>query len=274
MEVIPMTPKPSASRSSTFIDFQQLKQQVTMEDAITHLGLSTKKLGEQHRGPCPACNKGGDRTLVITPAKQAFYCFAGGQGGDVIALTAHIKQLPMKEAAAFLAEASGLASPPPAKNARPQTVPVTVPENKKAGINPLTYLQPEHPLVQALGISKETAEHFGAGYAPKGIMRGRLAIPIHDVDSTLVAYCGRALKGEEPKYIFPNGFEPVMYVFDIMQIKPGKLTLVREPLEVMKAHEGGLENVLALLTETITAPQLELMSSLLVNKCCETMELL
>jgi hypothetical protein len=272
MEVIPMTPKPSASRSSKFIDFQQLKQKVTMEEAITHLGLSTKKLGKQHRGPCPACNKGGDRTLVITPAKQAFYCFAGGQGGDVIALTAHVKQLPMKEAASFLADAAGVTSPSPAKNGRSQTVPLTVPENKKAGINPLTYLQPDHPLVQALGISKETAAHFGAGYAPKGIMRGRLAIPIHDVDGTLVAYCGRALKGEEPKYVFPSGFDPAMHMFGIAQIKPGTLTLVREPLEVMKAYDNGVVNAVSFMAEEASSLQLQMLASVMDQINCDAVE--
>ena len=62
---------------SKFIDFQDVKKTVTIEDAITRLGLPLKPNGPQRRGPCPACKSGGDRTLVVTPAKQAFYCFAG-----------------------------------------------------------------------------------------------------------------------------------------------------------------------------------------------------
>ena len=89
---------------SKFIDFQDVKKTVTIEDAITRLSLALKSNGPQLRGPCPTCKSGGDRTLVVTPTKQAFYCFAGKIGGDVIGLAAHIKSCTMREAAEFLAD--------------------------------------------------------------------------------------------------------------------------------------------------------------------------
>ena len=160
------------SPSPKFIDFQHLKQTIKIESVFALLGLQLKQAGEQWRGACPACKSGGDRTLVVTPSKAAFYCFAAKQGGDVIALVAHIKAIGMKEAAAFLAEGS---EPPTKAPASKPTLPVTVPEKEKAGFNPLTYLQPEHPSVQGLGVSAETASFFGAGFAPRGILRGRRA---------------------------------------------------------------------------------------------------
>jgi len=39
-------------------------------------------------------------------------------------------------------------------------------------------------------IDVETAEALGIGYARKGMMRGRVAIPIRKEDGTLVGYCG------------------------------------------------------------------------------------
>ena len=75
-----------------------------------------------------------------------------------------------------------------------------------------------------------TAEAFGAGYAPKGIMRGRLAIPIHDRDGKLLAYCGRTVKDESPTLTFPNGFDPAAVIFNAHRIGGGELTLVRDPL--------------------------------------------
>ena len=256
---------------SKFIDFQDVKKTVTIEDAITRLGIAIKSNGPQLRGPCPACKSGGDRTLVVTPAKQAFYCFAGKIGGDVIGLTAHIKSCTMKEAAEFLAGSTPHLEPakPAASEA---TVPVTVPEKKKAGLNPLTYLQAEHPLVQALGISKETAEHFGAGYAPKGIMRGRLAIPIHDADGTLLAYCGQALNGEVPALIFPKDFVPEHAIFNAHQIEEGSLYLMREPLGVLLAYEGGIESAVSFLTEMISADQFKTLASLMTSRKCEAVE--
>jgi DNA primase len=175
------------STPAKFIDFQQLKETVKIEAVFPLLGLALKQYGEQWRGPCPACQSGGDRALVVTPAKAAFYCFAARHGGDVIAFVAHIKSLAMKEAAQLIAQDSG--SQPGSKVLASQpTLALTVPQKEKAGFNPLTYLLASHPLVQCLGVSAETAAHFGAGFAPRGILRGRLAIPIHDRHGTLIAY--------------------------------------------------------------------------------------
>jgi DNA primase len=259
-----------SSRSPKFIDFQHLKQTIKIDSVFALLGLQLKQAGEQWRGACPACKSGGDRTLVVTPNKAAFYCFAAKQGGDVIALVAHIKAIDMKEAAAFLAADS---DPPTKAPTSKSTLPVTVPEKEKAGFNPLTYLQPEHPAVQGLGVSAETASHFGAGFAPRGILRGRLAIPIHDRDGTLTAYCGRAVKDESPALLFPNGFQPSDFIFGAHLVRAGQLTLVGDPLSVLSAYESGVENVVAFLTDSIAAQQLEMLASLMDERHCETIEL-
>ena len=258
---------------TTFIDFQEIKKTVTIEQAAALLGLQLKASGQQMRGPCPACKAGGDRALVITPAKQAFYCFGSGQGGDVIGLAAHIRNCTMKEAAEFLSGTGGNQPALPGSTGQVRSEGVTVPENKKAGLNPLSYLQPEHKAVQALGISPETCSHFGAGYAPKGIMRGRLAIPIHDTKGQLLAYCGRAVSGESPALIFPNGFQPEAYIFGAHGLQPGPLYLMRDPLAVVKAYEGGIENAAAFLTETISPQQLKMLSGLMAERKCDSVEL-
>ena len=56
-----------------YIDFAELKDRVPIEGAISKLDLVLKERNGQWRGPCPVCNSGGDRALVITPAKQVFY---------------------------------------------------------------------------------------------------------------------------------------------------------------------------------------------------------
>jgi DNA primase len=257
---------------SKFIEFQALKQKVKIEDAMALLGLKVSTFSDQMRSSCPACRSGGDRALVITASKSVFYCFAAGEGGDVIALVSHIKGVPMKDAAAILASSFDKHTDVELV-ATTATVPSTVPEKKKAGLNPLTYLQPEHPSVRALGISPETAKHFGAGYASKGIMRGRFAIPIHDAQGQLVAYCGRSVSDESPAYIFPSGFQPNEHIFNAHQVREGPLTLVREPLLLLKAHEGGINNVVAFLSDTLSAQQLEMLSSLMDEQLCESIEL-
>jgi hypothetical protein len=92
-------------------------------------------------------------------------------------------------------------------------------------------------------------------------MRGRFAIPLHDSADTLVAYCGRAVKDESPALIFPNGFQPESLIFAAERVQPGPICLVRDPLQVLTAHESGIENVVAFLTEAISAQQLEMLAA-------------
>ena len=258
--------------SVKFIDFQLLKQNVKIEDLVPRVGLTLKQQGGQWRGPCPVCKSGGDRALVVTPAKGAFYCFAAQQGGDVIALVSHLKGVGPREAAEFIVENCSPASQPAAP-VRKATVLSTVPEKEKAGLNPLTYLQPDHPALAELGISPETAQAFAAGYAAKGILRGRLAIPLHDGDGKLLAYCGRTVKNESPLLTFPNGFEPASIIFNASRVTGGELTLVRDPLQVLTAFESGIDNVVAFLTESISPQQLEMLAALMDEKHCDSVEL-
>ena len=104
-------------------------------------------------------------------------------------------------------------------------------------------------------------------------MRGRLAIPIHDRDDKLLAYCGRTVKNESPLLTFPNGFEPAGVIFNANRVTAGELYIVRDPLSVLTAFECGIENVVAFLTDGIAAEQLEMLAALMDEKKCETVEL-
>jgi len=54
----------------------------------------------------------------------------------------------------------------------------------------LIYLEPDHPAVEAIGLSSEDAERIGAGYAPRGILKGTVAIPVRDESGKLLGYIG------------------------------------------------------------------------------------
>ncbi len=173
---------------STFIDFDGIKQSVTIEQVSQMLGLQMKKSNNQLRGPCPACRSGGDRALAITPSKGAFYCFGLGKGGDAIALCAHIKNVPQREAAQLISEHFGLndnsshSSPAPERKQGSNQV--------VDGLAPLDYLDPHHEAVEAVGFEFEVAVAVGLGYAPKGLMRGTVAIPVRLPDGQLIGYIG------------------------------------------------------------------------------------
>ena len=90
----------------------------------------------------------------------------------------------------------------------------------------------------------------------------------------MLAYCGRAVKaGDSPTLIFPNGFDPQQHIYNAARIAEGELFLVRDPLRVLSAFESGIANVVAFLTEAIGAQQLEMLSSLMDERKCESVEL-
>jgi DNA primase catalytic core, N-terminal domain len=89
---------------------------------------------------------------------------------------------------------------------------------KKRSINPpmgfALELDRRHPYLARRGNEPVTADHFGVGYfRGHGLMSGRIAIPIHDDAGRLVAYCGRAVDGVEPRYRFPAGFQKSQVLF-------------------------------------------------------------
>ena len=259
------------SQSHT-IDFVELKQRVSIEQAADMLGIKLKKSGPQLRGQCPICKDNSDRAFVITPAKGLYYCFGKcGKGGDAITLAANVRKCSLREAAEFLAGKNGGVGSAPAKgDGSRHDSPQPQPEK---GLRPLDYLQTSHEAVQALGVSQETCAHFGAGFAPRGIMRSQFAIPIHDRAGMLLAYCGRAIGNEGPSLIFPNGFDPRGAIFNAHRTVEGDLFLVRDPLQALTAYENGIENVVAFLTENVTALQLEQLATLMDERKCENLEM-
>lgn len=253
----------------TFIDFAELKAKISIEQVLTMLQLNLKKQGERLRGPCPVCKSGGDRALVVTPDKGLFYCFGSCKsGGDMIELVARVRGYAGEDRVARagldIATHFGI------RNSSPKRA---VEQDQSAGpLRPLDYLDAEHSSLRELGLSKEACVHFGAGYAPKGIMRGRLAIPIHDAEGKLLAYCGRTVKGESPTLIFPKGFEPESVIFNAHRIGEGELYATRDPLSVLTAHETAITNVVAFLG-IITPTQLTRLADLMEQKGIATVEL-
>ena len=55
----------------TYVDFQQIKATVSIEQVLDMLGVKhLKPHGDALRGHCPCCKEGNDRAFVVTPAKN------------------------------------------------------------------------------------------------------------------------------------------------------------------------------------------------------------
>jgi hypothetical protein len=76
----------------------------------------------------------------------------------------------------------------------------------------LQHIDGRHPYLVDRGV----APSIGVGvYTGRGFLGGRIVIPIHNEDGELIAYIGRALGDDVPKYRFPTGFKKSRVLFNL-----------------------------------------------------------
>ena len=98
------------------VDFALVRQQVTMEQVLDHLGLldRLRGRGSQRRGPCPIHSQAESAkpTFSVNLSKKAFQCFHAqcAAKGNVLDLWSLMHRLPLYEAALNLCETFQLAA--------------------------------------------------------------------------------------------------------------------------------------------------------------------
>jgi DNA primase len=92
----------------------------------------------------------------------------------------------------------------------------------------------------------------------RGILAGRIAIPIHDEQGRLVAYAGRSLEPQPDKYRFPRGFPKGRVLFNAWRQAANEEVIVVEGFfDVLRLHEHGHPEAVALMGSTASPTQLE-----------------
>jgi DNA primase len=264
--------------SKGFVSFAEVKQSVTMEAVLTRYGLfeNLSRKGGNFAGTCPFCKGKSACQFQVNPTKNAWYCFGCKAGGNVLDFVAKKEGVGVRTAALKLdswfelglveegekpstpstpAETPKVAEEPPP--AAEETLPTENP--------PLTFtlktLDPSHAEIAALGLKTETIERFGAGYCSKGLLKGRLAIPIHNGRGELLAYAGLAVgEGETPRYLFPPKFHPALEIFNLHRLmdvaeETGPLHLVPEIEGVLRLAEEGVTSALGLFDGSLSPEQ-------------------
>lgn len=291
-----------------WIDFAQLRTRVSLEDVLLgmyQLGERLKRSGRKLIGPCPIHGGDNPRAFQADLEKNVWYCHTGcRRGGNVLDFVAAIEKLPIRDAAlklqdAYLADRASDAPPrapsasaPPVNAPRspPQGAPPTPPRTaaepspQSAGdqadasdeadaTNPplsihLT-LAHDHPhLLKDRELSLDIVTRFGVGYCARGLLRGMIAIPIHDEDSDLVAYAGRRLKSadirEHGKYKFPKGFRKELVLYNLERVKAlgmqEGLVLVEGFFSVLALVERGIQNAVASMGCSLSEAQGDLLA--------------
>lgn len=259
-----------------------------MEQVLEHYGILDKfKRGtDSFNGPCPI-HKGSNPTQFrVSISKNIWNCFSECKhGGNVLDFIAEMDDVSIHAAALRAIEWFNL--DPEAMSAdsnhetgekgeasRTEAAPRPKPIAKSAPVienstpnTPLKFqldkLEREHPyLIQERGLTLETIIDFGIGYCNKGMMEGRIAIPIHNMKGEVVAYAGR-FPGEPPegtpKYKLPPGFRKMQELFNIdraiKEPKEHPWLVVKGFFDCMKLHQLGYRKVVGLMNDTLSPAQ-------------------
>lgn len=248
-----------------WVDFKAIKQNISFLTILQYYGLVDrfKRKGETLVGPCPI-HKGDSKTAFhIDLKKGAYKCFTRCKsmglrgGGNIIDFVADMERFGLKEdgikkAADLIVKIIGHeAGPQQAGAPKPEPhKPEAFEENK-----PLTFilkLDPKHPYLAGRGLVPETIVEFGLGFCDRGLMKGRVCVPIHDDQGNLVAYAGRAIDDraakEEGKYKLPSNFHKSLVLFNYHRISDfNTIILVEGFFDCFKVHQSGFKAVCALM---------------------------
>lgn len=275
---------------STFVDFKSVKAVLTMEQVLEHYGLldQFKRGSDSLSGPCPI-HKGSNPTQFrVSLSKNVWNCFSECKhGGNTLDFIARMENVSIHKAAlkaiewfkldpeAMSSESdpeadepaeepNGSAVPQPRPKARATVAPENSTPNKPLEFR-LDKLDRSHPYLTERGLSLETIVDFGIGFCAKGMMAGRIAIPIGNAEGKVVAYAGRH-PGEPdegtPKYKLPQGFRKSLELFNldraIKEPADTPLVIVEGFFGCMWLHQHGCRKVIALMGSTLSVAQEEL----------------
>lgn len=286
----------------SFLDELKARSDIT---EIVSGYVSLKRRGKNMVGLCPFHNE-KTPSFNIYPENGSFYCFGCGTGGDVITFIRRIENLDYMEAVRFLAQRAGLNVPEDQVDdgmarLRSRILEINretarfyhrilMVEEGKAGLSYLT----------GRGLSLRTIRHFGLGFSPAGRfqlcdhLRGmgysdeelitanvafksrsgramdrfnnRVMYPIIDLRGNVIAFGGRILTDEKPKYINTND-TPVYHksngLFAMNFAKntdSGQLILAEGYMDVISLHQAGFTQAIASLGTSLTTEQARLIS--------------
>ena len=260
--------------------------------------------GRTHTGLCPFHSE-KTPSFVVYPETQSFYCFGCGAGGDVITFVRKINNLDYVEAVKMLAGRAGMPMPEEDDKAgrlRSRVLAINK-EAARFFYEQLNAENDDARAARAYwrgrGLSDSTIRRFGLGFSPndfgalrrhlrtrgyteeemlasglqkrseKGnvydVFRGRVMTPIFDLRGNVIAFGGRVLRDEKPKYI--NSPETLVYkkskaMFALNIAKKSasrRYILCEGYMDVISLHQAGFDTAVAACGTALTPDQVRLL---------------
>jgi DNA primase len=284
-----------------YIDFAAIKAAVTLKQVLAHYDIldSLKPYGSSLRGCCPIHEGDNPKQFSVTLEKGLWKCFSDCKdGGGMLEFVMKMesctlveaawkvnewfdvgldkKPAPRREERAASKEVRKTTSLPSVAKKSVNSAPAeTKRQEEESGVNQPNeaYLIPNldrnHPYLLERGLEPETIEHFGVGYCAKGIMAGRIAIPIHNHEGKIVGNAGR-WPGDpptgKPKYYLPSKFKKTLELYNSHQIineaEEEPLIIVEGYFDVMKLWQLGLRKTVALMGCSLSKQQMEILNNI------------
>jgi DNA primase len=282
---------------ASFID--ELMSRTDIVEVI-NARVPLKKAGREYKACCPFH---GEKTpsFTVSATKQFYHCFGCGAHGTALGFLMDYEHLEFPEAVEELASLAGLEVPreqAASRDRRPdlygtlEAAASFYREQLKRHEGAIHYLK-------ARGISGATAATFGIGYAPdewEGLLkrcgtdesavqrlaaagmlierdngtfydrfRGRVMFPIRDARGRVIAFGGRVLGADEPKYL--NSPETPLFhkgreLYGLYEARQAlrqipRLLVVEGYMDVVGLHEAGIHWAVATLGTATTPEHLE-----------------
>lgn len=279
---------------------QDLKSRCDITDIVSSY-VNLKRRGKNMVGLCPFHNEKSP-SFNVYPENNSFYCFGCGAGGDVITFIRKIENLDYIEAVKMLADRVGLQMPEQGVDDSMSRLRQRVLEINRESArffhSALLSLEGKPGLDYFVRrrLPMKMIRHFGLGWAPesrfalvnhlrsKGYseremiaanvavetrsgramdrFHARVMFPIIDLRGNVVAFGGRILTNEKPKYINTSD-TPVYHKssglfamnFAKNALENDRIILAEGYMDVISLHKAGIENAIASLGTALTAEQ-------------------
>lgn len=283
---------------------QELKARTDITDLVSSY-VNLRRSGRNLVGLCPFHHE-KTPSFNVYPDNGSFYCFGCGTGGDVITFVRKIENLDYIESVRFLAQRAGLQVPEEQVDdsmSRLRTRILEINRESARFFHRVLLSETGKPGLDYLvrrGLSMATIRHFGLGFSPPGrfalsdhlkkmgytdqeliqanvafqsrsgrIMdrfHSRVMFPIIDLRGNVVAFGGRILTDEKPKYINTSD-TPVyhkssgLFAMNFAKNNGGQQLILAEGyMDVISLHQAGFTNAMASLGTSLTVEQARLMA--------------
>ena len=261
--------------------------------------IALKRAGKEYQARCPFHDERSP-SFTVSPTKQFYHCFGCGARGTALGFLMQYDGLEFVDAVEQLAGQLGMTVPElsSARDRGTEDLYALLAETADYYQQQLGLSEATRGYLQRRGISPEITEQFGLGYAPAGWdnllkrfggnrqkllaaagllsqgdrgqydkFRDRLMFPIHDRRGRVIAYGGRVMGDEQPKYlnspetqVFHKG-ETLYGLFQARQRKGGlqRLIVVEGYMDVLALAQHGFSESVATLGTATTRSHAELL---------------